>query len=129
MTSWDLYLTCSPVVSSIIVAGWAWYKFSKQQKLSKELQNEKAKLDQQVNLIIEKQKFQYEQKLTNFSLFARKKHSYCIKLFEKLSQARNDTMGLTARVRSVPTFTDYNEDDIQKYLEKFNITNSNFAGH
>jgi hypothetical protein len=122
---WDIYLTYSPVISLvfIIIGGcWAYYKFSKQQRFSEKLQNEKAKLDQQINTIIGEQKFQHERQLTNFSLFARKKHAYCIKLYEKLCQAKNDVIWLTVRIKMVPSFKDYNNDDMQKYLEQFNIT-------
>lgn len=72
--------------------------------------------------IMEEQKFQHERQLTDFSLFVRKKHAYCIKLYEKLCQAKNDVMWLTVRIKMVPSFEDYNSDDMQKYLEQFNIT-------
>lgn len=66
---------------------WAWYKFHKQNKFNLMLQEQKNDLDkslkeyeQQLNNVIEDQKYLNQRKLTDFSLYANKKHERVIHL-------------------------------------------------
>lgn len=108
---------------------WAWYKFHKQNKFNWILQEQKNELDkslknheQQLNQIIEDQKYLNQRRLTDFSLYAKKKHEKVIDLYEKLSIAQNQVLFQDSPLRQVPTFTDYNEKDMIEFLDKFKLT-------
>lgn len=122
------YITFNNIVL-LIIAGWTWYKFSKQNEINSKLQEQKNELDknlknyeQQLNKLIEDQKYLNQRKLTDFSLYANKKHERVIDLYEKLSLARNQVLWRHSPLRRLPAFTDYNEDDMLEFLDKFNIT-------
>lgn len=113
----------------LFVAGWTWYKFSRQNEINSNLQEQKNELDknlknyeQQLNQLIEDQKYSNQRKLTDFSLYANKKHERVIDLYEKLSIAQNQVIWRYFPLRELPVFIDYNEEDMVEFLDKFNIT-------
>ena len=122
------YVTFNNIVL-LIIAGWTWYRFSKQNEINSNLQEQKNELDkslkeyeQQLNKVIEDQKYLNQKKLTDFSLYANKKHERVIDLYEKLSIAQNQVLFQDSPLRQVPTFTDYNEKDMIEFLDKFKLT-------
>ncbi|MBP1763156.1 MAG: hypothetical protein H6Q65_214 [Firmicutes bacterium] len=128
-------------VGAVIIGGlWARYKFNKQHDFAKQLQTEKAELDKSVKRyeqefaipfetyktklqeVAEKQKHLNQRRLTDFSLFAVKKHERSIELYEKLCNARNKVLWRNNPLRQLPAFTDYNKEDMREFLDKYNIT-------
>ena len=125
----DMIVIIVEVLIIVIGGVWAWYKFWQQNKFNLSLQEQKTELDkslknheQQLNRLSEKQKYLNQRKLTDFSLFANKKHERVIDLYEKLSFARNQVLWRHSPLRMLPTFTDYNEDDMLEFLDEFKIT-------
>lgn len=125
----DRMLKFGPLLVTVVVGIWVWYKFNKQHVLNTELQDHKAELDknikqyeQRLQELTESQKYQNQRRLTDFSLYAAKKHERYIDLYEKLCNALNIVIWRNSPLRSLPFFTDYNHDDMIEFLDKYNIT-------
>lgn len=121
----DLVLKYLPVV--IVIVGI--YKFHKQNKVNQTLLAEKLKAaselkrqEQQINEILEQQKFDHQKQLTEYGLYAAKKHERYIELYEKLSEAVNSAGVVSLLFRSMTAFTDYNEEDVNRFLSLLGIT-------
>ncbi len=78
------------------------------------------KYKHKLNLIIEKSKFEFQRKITDFTLSIELKHSIYAKLFELIQIANGMLEGLIG-FRPVPSFEEYGKDDIVKYLEDHEI--------
>lgn len=120
------YLPIVSIVSTIIIAfvgaAWAVHKFNKQNSVNSVLQKEKAELDEKVNTVIKKQEFENERKLTEFSLYANKKHEKYIDLFEAMAEAVNIINRITNTFKQIRSFEDFGKLDIEIFLEATNIT-------
>lgn len=130
----------APVFITIIGGGWAIYKFNKQHEFNKQLLVQKSEWDKslkeyeqqftislegykgQLQELSEKQKHQNQRRLADFNLYAAKKHERSIELYEKLCDAKNKVLWRNSPLRQLPTFTDYNREDMVEFLEKYNLT-------
>lgn len=121
----DLLFKSLPVITLLI----GIYKFYKQNQVNKILLEEKLKAaselkrqEQQINEILEQQKFDHQKQLTEYGLYAAKKHEKYIELYEKLSEAVNFAGVISSLFRSITAFTDYNEEDVNHFLSLLGIT-------
>ena len=136
----DGFLKHGTLLITFIVGCWAWYKFNKQREINKELQEQKANLDRglkqyeqrfsisfevykgELQKLAEQQRYMNQRRLTDFNLYTTKKHERSIELHEKLFNARNKVLWRNNPLRQLPTFSDYNREDMIDFLEKYNIT-------
>lgn len=121
----DLILKYSPIF--VAIAGV--YEFYKQNKINKKLFDEKVEAakelkrqEQRINEILEQQKFDHQKQLTEYGLYATKKHEKCIELYEKLSEAVNSVGIISSLFHSEIAFTDYNESDVKRFLSLIGVT-------
>lgn len=117
------------IISPIISILWGIYKFNKQHEFNNEIQKEKSDSEKtlqkhgyKINKILEQQKFDHQRRLTEFSLYAKKKHEKCILLYENLSVAIIYIGQVSMTIQQNRSFYDYNEEDVQDFLQNLSIT-------
>lgn len=87
-----------------------------------ELDKSIKQYEQQLQDVAENQKHHNQRRLTDFNLYAAKKHERSMELYEKLCHARNKVLWRNSPLRSLPAFTDYNREDMVEFLDKYNLT-------
>lgn len=129
----DVTVKYGPLLGIIIGGIWTWYKFCSQEKenkkirdrqetFQKEMQDNKANNDKQLNELTEKLKYENQRRLTDFSLYAQKKHERYIPLGAMLNKLNGCTIQLTQSEISAPSFSKYNRHDIENFLNLYNLT-------
>ncbi|MEC1437410.1 hypothetical protein P9D57_01320 [Bacillus sonorensis] len=71
------------------------------------------------NTKLEKQKHILQKKIQDFSLYNERKHSSYTELYKLIKEAEGQIFGLRG-LKTVPSFTDCNTQDIDNYLKEFN---------
>lgn len=74
----------------------------------------------QLNSLTESARFDYQRKLKDFDIYTNKKHTSYVEFNNLLLTAHGRVTGLMG-LRSMPTYQEYNEEDIRKLLEKEHI--------
>lgn len=110
------------VVFGIYGRWWAVHKFNRQNEINRDLQKEKADLDEKVNTVIKEQEFENQRRLTEFSLYANKRHEKYIELFEAMAEAVNIINIITSSFRNRKSFEDFGRKDIEELLDQIKIT-------
>lgn len=74
----------------------------------------------QLDLTTEAEKFNYQRKIQDFSLYTIKKHEKYVTLYELILEAESKICGIYG-FKSVPTYQEYNEKDIRKVMTDENF--------
>jgi len=74
----------------------------------------------QLDLSTEAEKFNYQRKIQDFSLYTVKKHERYVSLYELILEAESRICGIYG-FKSVPTYQEYNEKDIRKIMTDENF--------
>ncbi len=76
--------------------------------------------EQDLNLKSEQAKFDYQRKIQDFNLYTTNKHKSYIEFYEQLLKANGYVTSLTGLI-NIPTFEEYNKNDLSTYLQKRKI--------
>lgn len=79
------------------------------------------KFKHSLDLITEGAKFDYQIKLSDFNLYVQKKHAIYSELYRLLMVAEGKISGMRG-LKWLPTFEEFDEVDVVKYLEHKNVT-------
>lgn len=111
------YIAIPSVVTTILVFVLKRYLSN---KVDHYFQEKITLFKHQLDLSIEAEKFNYQRKIQDFSLYTVKKHEKYVSLYELLLDAESRICGFYG-IKSVPTYQEYNEKDIRELMNNENF--------